>query len=82
MIQSISGIHCVLQHNLIDYYILYNNMLKQYSAACTRIVTWNLNMLMLMVVEKAIYQAQNHAKLSPLLSPNSDPYVTILSVTI
>jgi len=34
-------------------------MLKQYSAACTRITKWNLNMLMLVVVEKAIYQAQN-----------------------
>jgi len=33
-------------------------MLKQYSAACARITKWNLNMLMLVVVEKAIYQAQ------------------------
>jgi len=47
-------------------------------------------MLMLVVVEKAIYQAQSlkqsysqtKAKTSHLMSPNRDPYVTILSVTV
>jgi len=34
-------------------------MLKQYSATCARNTKWNLNMLMLVVVEKAIYQAQS-----------------------
>jgi len=47
-------------------------------------------MLMLVVVEKAIYQAQSlkqsysqtKTKTSHLLSPNRDPCVTILSVTV
>jgi len=37
-------------------------MLKRYSAACARITKWNLNMFMLVVVEKAIYQAQSLKK--------------------
>jgi len=34
-------------------------MLKQYSAAGAKTTKWNLNMLMLVVVEKAICQAQS-----------------------
>jgi len=34
-------------------------MLKQYSAGCARIAKYNLNMLMLVVVEKTTYQAQS-----------------------
>jgi len=64
-----------------------------FSAACARITEWNLNMLilacMLVVVEKAIYQAQNlkqnysqTKKTSHLMSLNRHPCVTILSVTV
>jgi len=75
MIESIDGLHCVL----------HSNMLKQYSAAYTTITKWNLNKLMLVVVEKAIYQAQSlkqsysqiKTKTSHLLNPNRDPCVTI-----
>jgi len=57
-------------------------MLKQYNGACTK--------FMLVVVEKAICQAQSlkqsysqtKAKTSHLMSPNRDPCVTILSVTV
>jgi len=38
---------------------------------------WNLNMLMLVVVEKATYQAQGQIKTS-----YRDPCVTILSVAV
>jgi len=61
-------------------------MLKQYSPTCARITKWNLNKLMLAVVDKAIYQAQIYSqtklKTSHLLSLNRDPCVTILSVTV
>jgi len=65
-------------------------MLKQYRAACARIMKYNLNMLILVVVEKAIYQAQSleqnysqtKTKTSHLLSLNRDPCVTILSVSV
>jgi len=65
-------------------------MLKQFNATCAKITKWNLNMLMLVVVEKAIYQAislkqscsQTKTNTSHLLSSNRDPCVTILSVTV
>jgi len=40
------------------------------------------NILMLAVVQKAIYQAQSQTKTSHLFSPNRDPCVRILSVTV
>jgi len=51
---------------------------------------WNLNILVLVVVEKAIYQAQSvkqsysqtKTKTSHLMSANRGPCVTILSVTV
>jgi len=73
----------------IIWLLLYSNMLKQYSAACTRFTyKMDLIILMLVVVEKVIYQAQSlkqnysQTKTSHLISPNRDPCVTILSVTV
>jgi len=62
-------------------------MLKQYSAACTRFTyKMDLIILILVVVEKAIYQAQSlkqsYSQTSHLMSPKRDPCVTILSVTV
>jgi len=46
----------------------------------------DLIIFMLVVVEKAIYQAQrqnySQTKTSHLMNPNRDPCVTILSVTV
>jgi len=84
MIKSIGGLHCV-------YYNLTTTIQNSKALLTPDLRTkWNLNVLMLVVVEKAIYHAQSlkqgysktKTKSSHLLSPNRDPCVTILGVTV
>jgi len=83
MIKGIGGLHCVY-YNLL----LYNNMLKQYSAACTRF-TYEMEFKYTYACsgrESYISSTKSKTKLfsktSHLLSPNRDPCVTILNVTV
>jgi len=89
MTKSIGGLHCVC--NNLTTTVLYSNILKSIALLALDLSTkWNLNILMLVVAEKTIYQAQSlkqsysqtKTKTSHLLSLNRDPSVTILSVTV
>jgi len=74
----------------IIWLLLYSNMLKQYSAACVGITKWNFKYAYvcsgresyISTIKSKTKLFSNKNRTSHLLSPNRDPCVKILSVTV